>query len=304
MMIRKIARPLLASAYVIDGVDSLVNTREQVEGTRKLLQQVGTFLPTDVTRQLADSPETTIRVLGGTKVGAGTLLSLGKLPRLSAAVLAATTVPTILTRYAFWDADSEEDSASKKVGFTSHVALLGGLAITSVDTEGKPSLSYRASKAGKKARKKAGKVTSGSSSSFADSARDFLSDASDRAQEAASKAQEYVDDNKDDWIDAAKSGAQKVSETVSDYTDRAVDYFNDNKDDWLAAAQDNAKTARKGVVKAAAKAQDRADEVLAKADKKSGRKAKKLRKKASSLQKDADKALNKAKKKLRKYDLV
>ncbi|KQB86459.1 DoxX family protein [Corynebacterium lowii] len=229
-MIRKLARPALASVYVADGVDTLLNTADHVDATESVLNRTRSVLPRKYARQIPQDPELVARTAGGLKVGAGSLLALGKLPRLSATTLALLAVPTIVGRHAFWETQEPEEKSTRRNGFLTDVALLGGLAITSLDNGGKPGLSYRASEAVKSA------TTS--------------------ANENGSAIKEYVEEN---------------------------------KDDWLAAARDNAEAAKKKVVKAAAKAQDKAEAAA-------------NSKKANKLQKRATKALKKAQKKLKNFE--
>lgn len=308
-MIRKLARPMLASVYVLDGADTLLNTEAHVEGTDTLLKRVRSVLPRRYAKQLPKDPELVARAVGGTKVGAGTLLAFGKLPRISAGTLAVLTVPTILARHAFWETQDKDEKKARRNGFITNVALLGGLAITSVDTEGRPGVKWRASKAAQTANKKVQAAlptkseTEKTTENITGTARDWIGDASEKVSEYADRAQEYYDDNKDDWKANAQAGASLVTGTVSDYAHKAQDLWNDNKDDWLATAQDNAKAAKESTVKAATKAQQRADQALSTAEKRTGRAAKKASKQADKLQSQADQARSKAQRKLKgKYN--
>lgn len=303
-MIRKIARPLLASVYVAEGTDSLINTKKYVEGTEAVLDRVRGLLPRTYARQVPQDAELVTRVIGGTKVGAGAMLALGKAPRLSATALAVTTIPTLLGEYAFWETQDEEKKSARRTGFLAHLGLLGGVAITAADTEGKPGLKWRAENAAKQTGKKvqAALPTKSETEKFTDEVSNWFSDTADDAKHFAQDAKSYVADNKDDWVEAAREGAQKVGSTISDYAQQAKDFFEDNSEDWLQAAQSNAKTAKKKVVKAAGKAQDKADDAFSKAQDATGRAAKKADKRANKLQKQADKALNKAQKKLKNVE--
>lgn len=297
-MIRKIARPMLASVYVVDGVDTLLNTEAHVESAESVISRTRSLLPRKWARRVPKDPELVARTVGGVKVGAGSLLALGKLPRLSATALALASVPTIVGRYAFWETQDDEEKSDRRAGFITHLALLGGLTITSVDTAGKPGVAWRANDAAQRA----GKKVQGALPSR-DDAEGFADQASNWFQDKAEAVQDYVDDNKDDWLDAAKEGVQKVQNKASDWADKAKDFVDDNADDWLDTARSDAKTAKKHVVKAAGKAQDRYEDAVEKATKKAekkanGRGAKKAEKKAKKLGKRAEKAVDKAKKKI------
>ncbi len=104
-------------------------------------------LPTD--------PELLTQVNGGVMVGAGLLLAIGKLPRLSAAALAATLIPTTLAGHRFWEVEDTEERTAQQIHFMKNVALLGGLALAAVDTAGQPSVAWRARNAGRTARREA-----------------------------------------------------------------------------------------------------------------------------------------------------
>jgi putative oxidoreductase len=99
-------------------------------------------------------PELLTKVNGGVMVGAGLLLAIGKLPRLSAAALAATIVPTTLAGHRFWEIDDPDEKTAQQIHFMKNLALLGGLALASQDTAGQPSLTWKARHAGEAAKAK------------------------------------------------------------------------------------------------------------------------------------------------------
>lgn len=304
-MIRKIARPMLASVYIADGADTLLNTQAHVEGTEVVLDRIRYVLPRKYAKRISSDPELVTQIIGGTKVGAGSLLALGRAPRLSAAALAAVTVPTILARNAFWETQDSEEKRNRRNGFVTNVALLGGLFITTVDTEGKPGVKWRATKAAQQGKKQVQQAlpTKSETEKMTGKASDWFHDATEKASEYAHVAQDYVEDNKDDWIKTAKDTATKATDKATEYANIAQSYLDDNKDDWLKAAQKNTDTAKKGAVKAASKAQEKANFALKVADETTGRAAKKASKNANKLQNQADKSLNKAQKKLKKFNI-
>ena len=95
-MIRKLARPMLASVFVWEGVDNLRNASEHVKETEGFLKTVRKAVPSEYQGYIPNDPELVTRAIGGAKVGAGSTLALGKAPRTSAAVLAAATLPRSL----------------------------------------------------------------------------------------------------------------------------------------------------------------------------------------------------------------
>jgi uncharacterized membrane protein YphA (DoxX/SURF4 family) len=150
MLVRRIARPLLASTFVFGGVDTLRNPGPRVAGARpvveKLTAQADKQLPVQVPRDV----EQWVKIDAGVKVGAGVLFAIGRLPRLSALILAGSIVPTTLAGHRFWEKEGAE-KAGQTIHFLKNLGLLGGLLLAAVDTEGKPSVGYRARRAARKA---------------------------------------------------------------------------------------------------------------------------------------------------------
>lgn len=318
-MLRKIARPMLASIFVVDGADMLRNTNDHVAETESVLNRARKVVPKQYQSYVPNDPELVARTLGGAKVGAGSLLALGKAPRTSAAVLAASTLPTLLGRDAFWEADTKEEKAQRRNGFLTNTALLGALFITTQDTEGKPSLRWRTQKAAATTNKKIQKAlpTKSESQKFTDDvagrANEWFGETSEKVQAYVDDAKHYVDENKGDWekagkgllatamsyvddakhyVDENKGEWEKTGKGLLDsakgYANEAKGYVGNNKQAWLKAAQDNAAIARKSAVKSAAKAQERADQALAKAQNVDTKRA---AKNAEKLQVQADKAI-------------
>ncbi|MEX0429492.1 DoxX family protein [Nocardioides sp. DS6] len=151
---RLVARPLLSSIFLVGPITSYKNaeavakTAEPVTGPLvKAAQKAG--LPVE------HDPVTLVRINAVAQVLGALGLITGKFPRLSAALLAGTLVPTTLAGHRFWD---EPDPASKKqqqVQFAKNLSLLGGLIIAAGDTDGKPGLAWRAGRAAKDARREA-----------------------------------------------------------------------------------------------------------------------------------------------------
>ena len=105
---------------------------------------------------LPNNPELIVRANGATMLAAGTMLGLGKFPRIAAMALAATIIPATYTAHAFWTVEDPADRAQQKTHFLKNVGLLGGVLLASVDTAGQPGLAYRARRAGFEARRQTG----------------------------------------------------------------------------------------------------------------------------------------------------
>jgi uncharacterized membrane protein YphA (DoxX/SURF4 family) len=151
MLVRRIARPLLASSFIYGGIDTLRNPQSRVPGATPVVEavteQADKQLPVKVPRDV----EQWVKIDAGVKVVAGTLFSLGKLPRLSALAMAGSIVPTTLAGHRFWEHEDPKEKFGQLSHFLKNLGLLGGLLIAAVDTGGKPSLGFRAKRAAKQA---------------------------------------------------------------------------------------------------------------------------------------------------------
>ena len=280
-MFRTLARPLLASAFAVDGSQMLLNSNEYAEDAKAINGTLRSVLPQDKAGLIPDDAETTVRVVGTTKVVASALLATGKAPRLAAATLAAVQIPTALSRHAFWNASNGAERKEEIRGLVTDLALLGGLVITSADTAGKPGLKWRAQQAmpGKTEQQKMLENAQTQSKAFAASASDqaqgFFAKTKEVAGQVQDKVADYVDEHQDEW----KETAENLRERAAEFGDQASDY-----------AQS-----------AAAKAQDAWEDFDAEDLKKDVQKAtKKSRKRAQKTQKQAQKRAKKAQKKAQK----
>jgi putative oxidoreductase len=137
--LRMVARAALGTVFISGGIASL----REPEPKARLASPV-----TDKVRQafggLPDDDVTLVRINAGVHVAAGSLLALGKLPRLSAVALAASLVPTTLGGHRFWEADSPETRSQQELQFMKNLAMFGGLLFAALDRHGEPSLAWRA----------------------------------------------------------------------------------------------------------------------------------------------------------------
>ncbi|GAA3050689.1 DoxX family protein [Actinokineospora globicatena] len=143
MILRRLARPMLAAIFISGGINALRAPEAHAEAAKPLLAKAGGKLPA----QVPTDPVTLVRIDGAVKVAAGVALALGKVPRLAALLLSASVVPTTVAAHPFWE---EKDPAERKqqlVHFLKNVGLLGGLLLASADTHGKPSVAWRAKRA-------------------------------------------------------------------------------------------------------------------------------------------------------------
>ena len=156
MIVRRLARPLLAATFIAGGIDTLRNPKPKVQLVepfiRKSVDAVGSALPSSV----PTDPATLVKLDAAVKVGAGLALAFGKFPRLSAFALAVGLVPTSLAAHAFWEHEDPDARATQQTHFLKNLGLLGGLLL--VTAERKPAAkSVVDKKDSKKAAKQAAK---------------------------------------------------------------------------------------------------------------------------------------------------
>ena len=135
---RRLARPLLASIFVVGGWDAIWNpagkTKKAEAVTEPLAEKAGlSGLDT----------ETFVRVNGVVQIGGGILLAVGKFRRLAALALIGSIVPTTYAGHRFWEESDPTTRNQQKVHFLKNLGLLGGLILAAFDTEGEPSLAWR-----------------------------------------------------------------------------------------------------------------------------------------------------------------
>jgi putative oxidoreductase len=61
--------------------------------------------------------------------------------------LAGSLVPTTIVGHPFWAAETTAERRNQEVHFAKNLGLLGGLLLAAADTQGRPSLRWRASHA-------------------------------------------------------------------------------------------------------------------------------------------------------------
>jgi uncharacterized membrane protein YphA (DoxX/SURF4 family) len=153
MLVRRIARPMLASTFIYGGIDTLRHPQSRVPSARPIVEKVTEQVDKQLPVQVPRDPEQWVKIDAGVKVAAGALFALGRLPRLSALALSVSIVPTTLAGHRFWEAQDPKERNSQIIHFLKNLGLLGGLLIAAVDTEGKPSVGWRARRTAQKATK-------------------------------------------------------------------------------------------------------------------------------------------------------
>lgn len=139
-VLRRVARPLLAAAFIAEGLDAVRHPEAHlsiVEPFRPQLKKV-----TDAAG-LPDDPRLVVRATGAVSLAAAFALATNRLPRVAALVLAAVTTPIALARNPVWAAQGAVQRKEYAAGALRSLSLLGGLLIAAADTAGKPSIGWR-----------------------------------------------------------------------------------------------------------------------------------------------------------------
>lgn len=181
-LVRRLARPLIAAPFISSGVTAVRRPADKVQespSTYEFLEKRLASTP------VALSAEQIARVVGIVGVSAGGLYAVGKQPRAAAAVLTCTSLLSIAARKPVWKLSGSERQQALRALLTD-LGLTGAILLAAVDTDGKPSLGYRAGRTIErgKARKEAERAQK-----EAGAAAEEISEATDRAARKAAKKQ-------------------------------------------------------------------------------------------------------------------
>ncbi|GAA1709702.1 DoxX family membrane protein [Isoptericola hypogeus] len=147
MLLRRIARPLLAAPFVYDGVQAALHPAEHVDAARDGAALVTGALGTE---PLSDRQVSLlVRVHGAATAFAGLLLAVGRTPRTAALTLAALTAPLAVAHQPFTSKGDER--RLRTAAFVKDLGKVGAAVIAGIDLEGKPGLTYRVQAARRKA---------------------------------------------------------------------------------------------------------------------------------------------------------
>ncbi|HEY1574335.1 MAG TPA: DoxX family protein [Pseudonocardiaceae bacterium] len=160
MLLRRLARPLLASIFIVGGINELRQPEAHAEAAKPLLDDITERAKDALPETVPTDPVTLVRVDAAVKIGAGALFAMGRAPRLAALALIGSLVPTTAAGHPFWAAENDQDRQQQLIQFIKNAGLAGGLLIAAADTEGKPSVGWRARRAAKRAGEQIQQTTS------------------------------------------------------------------------------------------------------------------------------------------------
>lgn len=144
MLLRRVARPLLASMFIQEGLDALRAPAPHVITAREPAQRASRAL--GLRRPLTDRDLTmVVRAHGGLTVAAGLGLALGKAPRSCSLVLAALSVPLAIAHQPFTKGTGPRAERTKS--FVQALGSVGAALLAAADKQGKPGFAWRVERA-------------------------------------------------------------------------------------------------------------------------------------------------------------
>lgn len=193
MLLRRLARPLLAAPFVHDGLSAALHPAEHAAAARDGADRVTRALGVD---PLDDTQVSLlVRAHGAVTVAAGLLLAVGRAPRTAALTLAALSAPLAVVNQPF--TSSGEVRTEKTTTFVRNLGAVGAAVIAGIDLEGRPGVGYRieqkraaASRSAKHTVESATKDAKHAASSVSRSARHATKDAKHAAGSARAAARQ------------------------------------------------------------------------------------------------------------------
>lgn len=136
---------MLSAIFVTSGIEGLRHPSPMVEKAEPQASTLAAKLG------LSTDPEVLVRINAGVHIGAGALLAIGKFRRLASLALLGSLIPTTWAAHRFWEIEDESARAQQQTHFFKNLGLMGGLLLSAVDTEGAPSLGWRARRTARRA---------------------------------------------------------------------------------------------------------------------------------------------------------
>ncbi|WP_307849379.1 DoxX family membrane protein [Qaidamihabitans albus] len=137
------ARPLLSAIFISGGITALRDAEGHAQVAKPLVDKAVAPNADALPDAVPTDPVNLVRIDGAVKIAAGSMLALGKFPRLSSILLLGSLTSTTAAAHRFWEHQGEERQ-QHMVHFIKNAGLAGGLLLAAADTEGKPSVGWRA----------------------------------------------------------------------------------------------------------------------------------------------------------------
>ena len=120
-MFRVLGQMLLAGIFITGGADAFARPGGRV----KMVADANLPLP-------LPNPQTAVELNGAAMVVGGAMLALDIAPKLAAAGLIASLVPTTVVGHAFWKVEDKAARKAQQTQFIKNLGLLGGLLLVIV----------------------------------------------------------------------------------------------------------------------------------------------------------------------------
>jgi putative oxidoreductase len=198
VVLRAIARPMLASIFIAQGYETFRHPERVAGRAEPVVRPLAERIPA-----VPAKPEDAVRMNGAVQIAAGTMLALGRWPRLSSLALAATLVPTTLAGHRFWEEEDGKTRAQQRIHFLKNISMLGGLLIAAGDTAGQPSIAWRTRHAAEAAKKETSRT-----------ARTAQRQATRTVQSAQKEAARTVHSAQREAVRTVQTAQREVSQTA------------------------------------------------------------------------------------------
>ena len=120
-LVNVVSRPLLASMFVYGGLDAVRHPDSKAPRAAAVTEPLA-----EATALSADTADL-VRINGAVQVGAGLALATGRVPRLSATVLAGSLLLTTIAGHRFWEERDGQTRTQQTIHFLKNLSMLGGL---------------------------------------------------------------------------------------------------------------------------------------------------------------------------------
>jgi putative oxidoreductase len=141
--VRTTARVLLSGTFLAGGARALANPDRLVPQAKRITDKLAPLLTAAGPAWTLDARRL-VQLNGAVQLGAGLLLAAGYLRRPAAALLAASLIPTTIAGHPFWTYHEPAERHRQQLHFLKNLGLFGGLLLAASDTQGQPSLRWRA----------------------------------------------------------------------------------------------------------------------------------------------------------------
>jgi uncharacterized membrane protein YphA (DoxX/SURF4 family) len=140
-LLRFTARTLLASYFVINGAKAVRHPGDFTDSAQPVIDKVvpalKAVLPAEAAGFLPEDASGVARTSGVLQIVGGLSLATGIGRRLGASILAVTMAPQVITN------NPRNGASGERAKFGADAALLGGVILAALDTEGEPDLAWK-----------------------------------------------------------------------------------------------------------------------------------------------------------------